>query len=121
MLADAAELRRRAGKRAEADALATRAVELYAACGADADAATVRATIAGKAPRPRNRPRFGFEALTPTERLVVEHVADGLSNAAIAAQLHVSRRTVETHISAAYRKLEVDSRVELARLVLGRR
>ena len=120
-LFDASKLLRSAGRVSEADACATSASELYASCGADADAAIVAATIAGRAPRRRNRPRFGFDALTPTEARVVGLIADGLSNRDIATQLYVSRRTVETHVSMAYRKLEVSSRVELAKLVLSRR
>jgi DNA-binding NarL/FixJ family response regulator len=57
--------------------------------------------------------------LTATERRVVELIGEGLANRAIATDLFVSRRTVESHVSAAYRKLEVTSRVELARLALG--
>jgi DNA-binding CsgD family transcriptional regulator len=81
----------------------------------------VSATITRRAPRLVGRPRFGWDALTPTEGTVADLVADGLSNRDIAAQLFVSRRTVETHVSAIYRKLEVGSRVELVRLVLERR
>jgi DNA-binding NarL/FixJ family response regulator len=121
MLADAASLLRTAARVKEADAAARRAVELYRECGADADAATVSATIAGKRVRLRDRPRSGFESLTRTERRVAELVADGLSNREIAAQLVVSRRTVETHVSAAYRKLEVETRVDLAKVVLAHR
>ena len=121
MLADAAALLRRAGRASEADDLASRAASLYAACGADCDAELVSATITRRAPRLVGRPRFGWDALTPTERTVADLVADGLANRDIAAQLFVSRRTVETHVSAIYRKLEVGSRVELVRLVLERR
>ena len=59
--------------------------------------------------------------MTPTEETVADLVADGLSNRDIATRLFVSRRTVETHVSAIYRKLEVGSRVELVRLVLAHR
>ena len=58
------------------------------------------------------------EALTPSERAVVELVAEGLTNSQIAERLFVSRRTVESHVSAAYRKLNLNNRVELARAVL---
>lgn len=43
-------------------------------------------------------------------------VADGLSNPQIAASLHLSRHTVESHLKRIYTKLGV-SRVELATLV----
>ncbi|HSL74567.1 MAG TPA: LuxR C-terminal-related transcriptional regulator [Ilumatobacteraceae bacterium] len=58
------------------------------------------------------------EALTPSERAVVELVAQGLTNSQIAERLFVSRRTVESHVSASYRKLNLNNRVELARAVL---
>lgn len=56
----------------------------------------------------------GLSALTPTERQVVRLAVDGLANPGIAAALSVSRNTVKTHLSAAYRKLGVTKRTELA-------
>ncbi|MGW2420678.1 helix-turn-helix transcriptional regulator [Streptomyces sp. NPDC001709] len=55
--------------------------------------------------------------LTVREREVAELVAQGLSNQDIAARLHLSRRTVETHLSAIYRKTSVPSRSALASLM----
>jgi DNA-binding NarL/FixJ family response regulator len=46
-------------------------------------------------------------ALTPRERELVGLVGCGWSNAEIARELTLSVRTVETHLSAAYRKLGV--------------
>jgi DNA-binding NarL/FixJ family response regulator len=49
---------------------------------------------------------------------VARLVADGLSNAQIAARLYLSTRTVTTHLHNIYRRLEVGSRTELTRYVL---
>jgi DNA-binding CsgD family transcriptional regulator len=63
--------------------------------------------------RVRRRPATGWEALTPTELTVVALVADGLSNPDIAARLHVSRRTVETHVAHVLAKLDGRSRLDV--------
>ena len=65
------------------------------------------ARIGGRAP--------STGALTPVEQRVVELVASGKSNKEAAAALFLSTRTVEGHLSRAYGKLGVRSRVELAR------
>jgi DNA-binding CsgD family transcriptional regulator len=58
--------------------------------------------------------RFGWGALTQSERNVVELVAAGLSNAEIAERLICSRRTVESHLHHVYTKVGMSSRVSLA-------
>lgn len=113
---DAAALLRHRGREPEADRAFMDAAKLWAALGAKAPAEACAARA--RAPGPAPRPRFGIGALTPTEERVAALVADGLSNAAVAAALGVSRRTVESHVSAIYRKLDVTSRVSLARAVL---
>lgn len=55
--------------------------------------------------------------LTARELEVAELVAQGLSNHDVAARLYVSRRTVEAHLSAIYRKAEVPSRSALTGLM----
>ena len=62
----------------------------------------------------RRRPSTGWGSLTPTESQVVELVAEGLSNPAIAARLLISRKTVTTHLGHVFAKLGVSSRAELA-------
>ncbi|MEI5675403.1 MULTISPECIES: LuxR C-terminal-related transcriptional regulator [unclassified Nocardioides] len=54
------------------------------------------------------------DPLTRRERLVAERAATGQSNAEIAADLHLSVRTVENHLARAYAKLGIESRSELA-------
>ena len=55
--------------------------------------------------------------LTPSETRVAHLVAEGLQNKQIAAALGVRPRTVETHLTNAYRKLGVNSRRLLAAAV----
>jgi DNA-binding CsgD family transcriptional regulator len=50
------------------------------------------------------------DALTAREHQILDRVAHGDSNAAIAGALDISSRTVENHLRAIYRKLEVNSR-----------
>jgi DNA-binding NarL/FixJ family response regulator len=61
----------------------------------------------------------GLGALTRSEHEVARLVAEGWSNREIADRLVVSRRTVESHMSAIYRKLAVTTRVQVANTVLG--
>jgi DNA-binding CsgD family transcriptional regulator/tetratricopeptide (TPR) repeat protein len=62
----------------------------------------------------QDRPVTGWESLTPAELRVAELVGAGLSNADIAEQLFVSRRTVESHVGHVYQKLQIKGRVALA-------
>jgi DNA-binding CsgD family transcriptional regulator len=64
------------------------------------------------------RPDRGWAGLTRTESPVARIVAQGHTNKETAAHLFVSRETVNTHLPHVFTKLEVRSRVELARLVL---
>ena len=74
----------------------------------------VRRGVRGR--RDRERPASGWEALTPTEATVARLAAEGLSNPMIGERLFISRRTVQTHLSHVYAKLQISSRVELAAL-----
>ena len=56
--------------------------------------------------------------LTPREREVVQLVAQGLTCQAAGTQLFLSYRTVEKHLSNAYRKLGVSSKAALVALVV---
>jgi DNA-binding CsgD family transcriptional regulator len=61
------------------------------------------------------RPDSGWAALTAAERRVADLVARGRSNPDIAAELFLSPRTVQTHVSRILRKLGHTSRMEIIR------
>jgi DNA-binding CsgD family transcriptional regulator len=70
-----------------------------------------------QARRLRTAPGQPLDLLTAAERRVAEAVGSGLANKEAAAALHVSVKTVDAHLQAIYRKLEIRSRTELALLV----
>jgi len=55
-----------------------------------------------------------FSDLTPREREILCHLAEGQSNKAIARELGISDGTVKLHVKAILRKLDIHSRVEAA-------
>lgn len=108
-----------AGDAAAARERLSRALDLYARLDAGWDAARARSRLRDAGVRagvrgPRGRPKHGWQALTDTERVVADLVAQGMSNPDVAAQLFLSRRTVQSHVSSILAKLGLTSRVELA-------
>jgi DNA-binding CsgD family transcriptional regulator len=59
----------------------------------------------------------GVDSLTGRELQVARLVVDRKTNPEIAAELFLSQKTVETHLRNIFRKMDVASRVELARAV----
>jgi DNA-binding CsgD family transcriptional regulator len=59
----------------------------------------------------------GLASLTARELEVAQLIVDRRTNAEIAAALFLSQKTVETHIRNLFFKLDVSSRVEVARAV----
>ncbi|MFB9442868.1 response regulator transcription factor [Dactylosporangium vinaceum] len=73
-----------------------------------AAAAVATATMRAR-PYPRPRPRHG---LTRREQDVLDLLAEGLTNAAIAHRLLLTEKTVKNHLHRAYAKLRVTNRTE---------
>lgn len=123
---EAAELEVRHGHPDAARSLLQRAGEGFDRLEATRGLVRVDATLRSLGVRrgrrgPRRRPRWGWGSLTPTERTVADLVAEGMSNPQIAGRLYVSRRTVQTHVSHIFAKLQIGSRVELAAQVTRQR
>jgi RNA polymerase sigma factor (sigma-70 family) len=55
------------------------------------------------------------ETLTPRQREVLQMVAEGKTNAEIAARLNISQRTVENHRAALMQRLGLQNQTELIR------
>ncbi|WP_158674569.1 helix-turn-helix transcriptional regulator [Streptomyces hoynatensis] len=112
------------GDRAGAVAGLDRALAGYARCGAERDEARVRRRLRRLGIRRRHwtqaeRPASGWASLTGTERRVAALVAQGLTNRQVAGQLFLSPHTVGFHLRQIYRKLEVQSRIDLVRRYPG--
>ncbi len=92
-----------------------RGMDLAHRCGARSLEDRARVELRASGARPRRAVVTGVSSLTPSERRVAGMAADGHTNREIAQKLFVTPKTVETHLSHAYRKLEVRSRSELVR------
>ncbi|CAA9489444.1 MAG: hypothetical protein AVDCRST_MAG30-1278, partial [uncultured Solirubrobacteraceae bacterium] len=90
-----------------------RARELAERCGAAPLAADTIEALVSAGGRPRRTRSHGTAALTQAERRIAQHAAQGLSNREIAQALFVTEKTVEGHLSRAYRKLGITSRSQL--------
>lgn len=113
-----------AGRGEEAIALLDEAAGHHVAMGARGHLARIDGHLrAAGARRRRSRPAattHGWASLSPKEHEVVDLVSGGLSNPEVAARLYISRRTVETHLSNVFRKLDLSNRTQLAAAALQR-
>ena len=108
---------RRLRRRRDAREHLHEALETFERVGARPWAERARAELRASGEHLRRRETATHEQLTPQELQVSLAAADGLTNKEIGARLFLSPKTVEFHLSRAYRKLGVGSRVELARLL----
>lgn len=106
---------RRAGKRREADVVITAARDGYLALGAGTYVARCDRELKAGGVHVARSERAADE-LTPQEEAVAQLVVRGLSNKEAAAELFLSTKTVQYHLTRIYMKLGVRSRTELAAL-----
>jgi DNA-binding NarL/FixJ family response regulator len=99
-----------------------RAIELVAA-GVSMLSPTVTRRLIERLSHDRDAERRHAEAadhlsaLSPRDREIAEAIAEGKSNAQVAADLHLSVATVKSHVSAILSKLALENRVQIALLV----
>ncbi len=103
------QLQRRLRQKHAASATLREALGVFESIGARQWAERARSELARA-----DVAHLGTDELTPSERRVAELAASGLSNKAIAAELFISPKTVETNLARTYRKLEIHSRTQLA-------
>ncbi|MFE4868131.1 ATP-binding protein [Streptomyces sp. NPDC056682] len=111
-----------AGRKPEGVVALTHAQATFAASGAHAAVAHVQHELNGAGAGSRRtastrRPVQGWEALTNSEKKVARLIAEGHTNRSAADALVVSPHTVNTHLTSVFRKLAVNSRVQLANIV----
>lgn len=104
---------RRRGKITAARETLQAGLDASAACEATALERYARAELAAAGLRPRTKRLRGADALTPSERRVADLAISGMSNREIAQALFVSLRTVETHLTHSYQKLDINKREQL--------
>lgn len=108
------------GDRTEGRRIVGRAAELAWECHAPAMTRRLDTVLTGNSTRARRPHLTGIHAFTPSERRIAELAGTGLTNRQIAERLFLSEKTVEAHLSRAYRKLGIRTRTELAvRMAVG--
>jgi DNA-binding NarL/FixJ family response regulator len=112
-----------AGEHDRAVAELQRAAAAFDACGALRYRDSAERELGKLGHRPHRRThaakpdRTSVDSLTERELQVARLVVDRRTNPEIAAELFLSQKTVETHLRNIFRKIDVSTRVELARAV----
>jgi DNA-binding CsgD family transcriptional regulator len=112
-LVDLGAALRRAGRRPDSIVSLREGLNLAHSCGASALATRAREELVTAGARPRRDALHGCDALTASELRTAQLAAEGRTNREIAQALFVSLRTVETHLTHTYQKLDIHSREEL--------
>jgi DNA-binding NarL/FixJ family response regulator len=94
---------------------------MFVTMGADGFAERAARELAATGERVRKRTPHTPAQLTARETQIAQLAGDGLSNPEIAAQLFMSRRTVEYHLHKIFTKLAISTRNQLHLALAGRR
>ena len=108
---------RRRGHRVDSRQPLREGYELAWRCGAAALADTARAELRASGIRLRREALTGADALTASERRIADLAVAGASNAEIAQGLFLTVKTVEMHLTHAYRKLGISRRSQLVEVL----
>ena len=119
LLLDLGGALRRARRRAEARDPLRRALDIAHAGGCGLIERQAHEELLAAGGRPRRVVLSGADSLTASERRVAELVARGATNREVAQTLFVTPKTVETHMRAIFRKLDIASRAEVAAALSG--
>jgi DNA-binding NarL/FixJ family response regulator len=111
---------RREKRRIDARTQLRTAREMFAAMGAEGFAGRAERELAATGERVRRRDVRPVVELTAQETQIARLVADGRSNPDVAAELFISPRTVEYHLSKIFSKLDITARGQLARALAAR-
>jgi DNA-binding CsgD family transcriptional regulator len=121
---DAGRLYAEKGDSSRARSALAEALARYQGVDADRDSARVRARLRRLGVRRshgsrKDRPISGWDSLTESEQRVARVIAEGLTTGQAAQRLFISPHTVDSHVRHTFRKLGINSRVEMTRIVLN--
>jgi DNA-binding CsgD family transcriptional regulator/tetratricopeptide (TPR) repeat protein len=121
---DAGRLHAETGDSSRARSALAEALARYQGVDAERDSARVRARlrrlgVRRSHGRRKDRPVSGWDSLTESEKRVSRVIAEGLSTGQAAQRLFISPHTVDSHVRHSFRKLGINSRVEMTRIVLN--
>ena len=105
---------RREHRRLDAREELRTAHELFTDLGVQAFAERARVELEATGERARKRTVDTLDQLTPQETQIARLAAEGHTNREIAARLFITASTVEYHLRKVFRKLDVESRTQLA-------
>jgi DNA-binding CsgD family transcriptional regulator len=104
---------RRGGHRRDAREPLREGLDLANRCGSVVETDRAMDELRATGARPRRPAVSGVDSLSAQERRIAAMAANGQSNREIAEALFLTRRTVEMHLTGAYRKLDVSGRADL--------